>query len=187
METSCAVAFKEWAVICHALATGQQTLILRKGGIHEGRAGFRVAYSRFLLFPTYLHQADLAKLTPSAWPELANVPSPDDGMIHLSLIADVTDVIEIQDQTKLAGLTDLHWWSQETIDQRFHYREPGLFLLIARVSRLDPAIAICDSPRFAGCRSWVELDSPITISASNRVLSDDAFELQRQKILEICR
>ena len=26
-------AFKEWAVICQALATGRQALVLRKGGV----------------------------------------------------------------------------------------------------------------------------------------------------------
>src|ERR1700722_13719814 len=34
-------AFKEWAVTCQALAAGRQSLLLRKGGIHErdGRFG----------------------------------------------------------------------------------------------------------------------------------------------------
>ena len=29
-------AFKEWAAVCAALDSGRQTLILRKGGLHEG-------------------------------------------------------------------------------------------------------------------------------------------------------
>jgi len=32
-----AQAFKEWAVICRALAVGKQSLLLRKGGIAEPR------------------------------------------------------------------------------------------------------------------------------------------------------
>ena len=35
-------AFKEWAVICRALAEGRQALILRKGGIAEAGGDFRV-------------------------------------------------------------------------------------------------------------------------------------------------
>jgi len=35
-----AIGFKEWAFICDALTQGVQSLILRKGGIHEGRGGF---------------------------------------------------------------------------------------------------------------------------------------------------
>ena len=34
------IAFKEWAIICEALGAGVQSIILRKGGIHEGREGF---------------------------------------------------------------------------------------------------------------------------------------------------
>src|SRR5262245_8156677 len=50
------VAFKEWAVICAALATGKQSLILRKGGIAEDGGGFRPEHSEFLLYPTYFHE-----------------------------------------------------------------------------------------------------------------------------------
>src|ERR1700733_11667756 len=49
-------AFKEWAVIVDALGRGDQILILRKGGISEGRGGFTIEHSRFLLFPTLFHQ-----------------------------------------------------------------------------------------------------------------------------------
>ena len=49
-------AFKEWAVICRALAEGRQALILRKGGIAEAGGRFEVEHTRFWLFPTYTHQ-----------------------------------------------------------------------------------------------------------------------------------
>src|SRR4051812_32337221 len=48
--------FKEWAVICQALATGRQAVILRKGGIAEEGGVFRPEHARFWLLPTYLHQ-----------------------------------------------------------------------------------------------------------------------------------
>ncbi len=49
-------AFKEWAVIVDALGRGAQSIILRKGGISEGRGGFKMEHPRFLLFPTLFHQ-----------------------------------------------------------------------------------------------------------------------------------
>ena len=49
-------AFKEWAIVVDALGRGEQILILRKGGISEGRDGFRLEHSQFLLFPTLFHQ-----------------------------------------------------------------------------------------------------------------------------------
>src|SRR3954469_7009539 len=50
------IAFKEWAVICRALAAGRQSLILRKGGISEEGGEFRPEHDRFLLYPTYFHE-----------------------------------------------------------------------------------------------------------------------------------
>lgn len=44
---------KEWSAAVHALLDGRQTVLLRKGGIHEKR--FEVAAPRFLLFPTVAH------------------------------------------------------------------------------------------------------------------------------------
>jgi len=50
------VAFKEWEIVVDALGRGEQIVLLRKGGLHEGREGFRPEYQRFLLFPTLYHQ-----------------------------------------------------------------------------------------------------------------------------------
>ena len=49
-------AFKEWRVVVDALGRGEQIFILRKGGIHEGRGGFKMDYMEFALFPTEFHQ-----------------------------------------------------------------------------------------------------------------------------------
>src|SRR5690349_20791125 len=53
--------FKEWTLVCKALGEGAQSLIIRKGGIAEGRAGFRFQHEDFLLFPTLFHE-QVAKL-----------------------------------------------------------------------------------------------------------------------------
>ena len=51
-----AIAFKEWALVCEALGSGEQSVILRKGGIAEGKSGFGFDYNEFYLFPvSYTH------------------------------------------------------------------------------------------------------------------------------------
>src|SRR4051812_40409364 len=50
------VGFKEWAAVCDALGGGRQSIILRKGGIAEGRDGFSFKHSEFFLFPTWFHE-----------------------------------------------------------------------------------------------------------------------------------
>jgi len=47
---------KEWATVVKALENGNQTVILRKGGILETDSGFKIEAKKFLLFPTFEHQ-----------------------------------------------------------------------------------------------------------------------------------
>lgn len=185
LPVTCEIAFKEWAVICEALATGQQTIILRKGGIHEGREGFRVDHTHFWLFPTYLHQEDQHKLAEPAWPTLqASVSNrPPDDRLALNLLAEVSDVVQILDEQLLPRLAGWHWWSEQTIHDRFHYRQPGLFLLMVRIYKASESIVLPNSPHFAGCRSWVDLPQPILAAKLTPVLTDVAFQASRRSIL----
>ena len=46
-------ALKEWSAAVHAMLDGRQSVLLRKGGIHEKR--FAVAAPEFVFFPTVAH------------------------------------------------------------------------------------------------------------------------------------
>ena len=50
------VGFKEWALVCAALGEGRQSVIIRKGGLAEGRDGFVFLHREFFLFPTFFHE-----------------------------------------------------------------------------------------------------------------------------------
>ena len=65
------IGFKEWALVCEALGRGEQTIILRKGGIAEGREGFSFRHREFFLFPTFFHE-QIGKVRIAA----ANIPAP---------------------------------------------------------------------------------------------------------------
>ena len=183
MQATNGIAFKEWAVICAALAEGQQTIILRKGGIHEGREGFRVAHREFWLFPTYLHE-DESSLVADASQTLARVmvQRPPAGELRLAQYAVVTDVFELRDEVQLSLLTGLHWWSERTVGERFHYRDLGLFALIVRAYTQPMPHVLVDSPHFAGCRSWVELPQPLPTASLQPVLGDAEFEELRHTV-----
>src|SRR5438105_1940895 len=51
-----AIGFKEWALVCESMLRGETSLIFRKGGIAEGKEGFRFKHSQFFLFPTFFHE-----------------------------------------------------------------------------------------------------------------------------------
>uniref|UniRef100_A0A7C2JZQ9 DUF1802 family protein n=1 Tax=Schlesneria paludicola TaxID=360056 RepID=A0A7C2JZQ9_9PLAN len=166
-------AFKEWAAICDALAAGRQSLILRKGGLHEGREGFRVDHPEFWLYPTNFHQRpeQLTAAEAAHW-QAATCESPPAGTIALSLYAVVERVQHLTDAGQLNSLTGRHGWSEQTVDERFHYRQPGLFALVVRVYRRPEPWRLVESPRFAGCRSWVDLGRDLPTDGCRPVLSD---------------
>lgn len=184
MSSSQDIAFKEWAVVCEALASGRQSLILRKGGIHEGRDGFRVEHREFWLFPTAFHQADDV-ISTDALPLLEQVkqnePSSDEVRIRQHVT--VESVYELCDEEVLSSLQPWHIWSEKTIRDRFHYRTPGLYALTVRISQLPEPIVLPNLPRFAGCRSWVDLSSAISAAGLLPVL-DDATHLARMRDLD---
>lgn len=186
--SECAVAFKEWAAVCLALGAGEQLLILRKGGIHEGRAGFQVAHRWFWLYPTRFHESP-GQLTPTAsqWLAPARDLAPPSGRTWLRHLAEVTDVYAIPTLTGLARLEGWHGWSTETVQSRFAYRQPGLFALVVRIYRRDEPWDLAETAAMAGCRSWVELDGPLTTAGVKPVLADPIFLSRRQALCAVLR
>ena len=185
MQPETQFAFKEWGVVCAALASGRQTLILRKGGIHEGHEGFRVEHREFWLFPTGFHQ-QRDEVIPETWPLLDELQSRSEPCGHqLDLYAVVEDVQQVLDRSALVRLSGRHVWSESTVEQRFHYRTPGLFSLTVRVYRRPTPLEILDSPHFAGCKSWVDLPSALSTSGLQPVLDDATFDRQRYEIQQL--
>jgi hypothetical protein len=169
-------AFKEWAVICRALAEGRQALILRKGGIAERGNTFQPEHTRFWLFPTYVHQQEEGIQT-EALPLLkqAEAERPPAGIVRLSHFVDVSGAYLVRDLAAVLMLSHLHLWSEETVRARFAYRHPGLFVLPARVYRAPQVVELPDTPHYGGCRSWVDLEKELPTEGAVPVLDDDAF------------
>jgi hypothetical protein len=175
-------AFKEWAVICAALAQGKQSLILRKGGIAEDGGQFQVEEPRFWLFPTYTHQQQTG-IRAEAVPLLADVEraKPPPGIVRLSHWAEVTGIYHIHDELPALLIGHLHLWSDETVRKRFTYRSPGLFVLAARVYQAAQPTEFVDTPAYQGCKSWVHLEKALPTEGSTPVLSDERYtNVQRQ-------
>jgi hypothetical protein len=182
-EAPCAVAFKEWAAVCLALGAGEQILILRKGGLREGADGFQVAHRRFWLYPTRFHE-DAAHLSASAakWLEPAQRLVPPPGQIWLRHLVDVTDVVFLPRLAGVERLSAWHGWSNETVRNRFHYREPGLFALVVRVAVRSEAWTLPETPAMAGCRSWVDLPIQLPTTGLQASLPFREFTTRREAL-----
>jgi hypothetical protein len=170
-------AFKEWATICRLFAEGRQAVILRKGGIAERNGGFQVEHKRFWLYPTYVHQ-QRGGMRPEFAVLLEEVEAkkPPDGVLRLAHFAETERVCHVTDLQTALALQDLHGWSEETIRQRFAYRTPGLFVLAVRVWKAVEPQELPEVPKYAGCKSWVELERELPISGATPALTDAAFQ-----------
>ncbi|MCS6864915.1 MAG: DUF1802 family protein [Gemmataceae bacterium] len=172
----CSVAFKEWAVVCAALAQGRQSLILRKGGIAEEKGVFTPEYSEFLLYPTYFHeQRSKVKPTFAADFEAAERARPPAGRVRIQLLARVQAVFPITNLACALALDPLHVWTTEVVTQRFYYRTPGLFALAVRVFALPQPVEVVERPEYAGCKTWVNLDCGVDTTGATPVLSEESF------------
>ena len=174
-------AFKEWHVIVEALGAGEQILILRKGGIAEGRGGFEVKAEKFWLFPTHFHE-QLTKAKPAAKKFFNGVP-PKSGQIELLYFVEVVQRAFLSDWATVTRLDAFHLWSEETIRERFNWaKPPGLHALAVRVHRLKQPVLLEATPEMGGCKSWVDVPFDFAAHASEPVLDDEKFSRQLGKL-----
>lgn len=179
-------AFKEWEAIVEALGQGAQIILLRKGGIAEGRSGFQARHPKFWLFPTAYHQ-QWEKTKPELRRYLS--PSPDAPReIALHYFAEVTDALYLASWDQVARLDDAHFWGEEILRERFGYHdrpgmEAGLHLLIVRVFRINLPHRLQPSPDYEGCKSWIEVPVDWSQDIAAPVVRTEEFATRRSRIL----
>ncbi|MBT5708752.1 MAG: DUF1802 family protein [Verrucomicrobia bacterium] len=175
-------AFKEWTVVVDSLARGEQIVILRKGGIREGKAGFQVASDSFWLFPTQFHQQREAVTNEAQlrYDEIRR-ESPDENVIQVRSLAKVVEHVEVDDWDRVSQLDRLHIWREEIIKDRFEWGEKqAIFALVVRLYQLPAAVKIPMLPKYGGCRSWVELEPHMPMEGLKPVVEDESFSEQLQ-------
>jgi hypothetical protein len=116
------IGFKEWALVCEALGSGRQTVIIRKGGLAEGREGFAFRHREFFLFPTFFHeQLDRVRETKAVLPE----PRPDE--IEIRYFARAMEARVMTDWEEVRALEPLHILRESVVRERFEYDQgPGV-------------------------------------------------------------
>ncbi len=172
-------AFKEWAVVCEALGSGRQSILLRKGGIAEGRSGFAFEHEEFFLFPTWVHQ----QIARTVLPEETPLPEELGNEIEIRYAVSLEWTGCLQDAARLAGLREFHVLSDSVVRERFSFDDkPGIQVALVRVFRLDPPRRIPREKKFGGCRSWVELPD-LTDCALVSVISDEEHARRKTRLL----
>ena len=175
------VGFKEWAIVCEALGRGEQTVLLRKGGIAEGREGFGFRHSEFFLFPTYFHE-QIEKVRSGD----AEIPERREGQIEVRYLAKLVAQREITSWLTAAALEPFHILQESVVRERFDYRQAGLHVALVRVFRLSPSWVFPDRPAYGGCRSWVRLPDIPDQTRGEPVLTDQQHGVWVEKFRSIC-
>lgn len=165
-------ALKEWSAAVHALLDGRQTVLLRKGGIHEKR--FEVAASRFLLFPTVAH-SHAERVRPEHRDLLgpADADSTEDAVV-VRAGARVVAAVPVQRPEALEDIAPLHIWTAESVQaDRLDFRpKHRLTVLVVSAAPLHEPVRLERTPDYRGCSSWVQLPVAAQWSAS---VHEDAF------------
>ncbi len=150
-------ALKEWGAAVHGLLDGRQTVLLRKGGIHEKR--FALSASRFLFFPTVAHShAERVRPDHRDLLDAAAADSTADEVI-LRAGAKVVAAVEVSRPENLDEIESLHIWTADSVRaDRVDFRpKHRLTVLVVRASPLREPIRLQRTPDYAGCKSWVSL------------------------------
>ncbi len=150
-------ALKEWSAAVHALLAGRQTVLLRKGGIHEKR--FDVAAQEFLLFPTVAH-SHAQRVRPEHRDLLEPaVADSTETQIVVRACAKIVAAVEVQHPDQLDAIADLHIWTADSVRaDRVDFRpKHRLTVLVVQASPLVEPLILARTPEFAGCKSWLAL------------------------------
>ncbi len=173
------IGFKEWALVCEALGRGEQSIILRKGGVAEGQAGFAFKHREFFLFPTFFHE-QVEKVRTSG----AQLPKQQEGQVEIRYFAKLETSRVVTSWEAAAALEPWHILQAEVVRERFAYDDaPGIHVAFVRVFRLQPNWTLPDERRFGGCRSWLDLP-PAPQSGDLQPVLAEAENAERRETFE---
>lgn len=196
------LALKEWSIICKALEDGNQTILLRKGGILEYKKGFEIRQKSFLLFPTLEHQAEeyLQSKYLQTYDLLLRGNKSEDIQNKtntLWVLARIEAIQEFHDHEMLPELEKYHIWNEKYVNMRMNYNpKKPMNALLLRVYKLPQSISIDINPEWAGCKSWIDIDIaekygnqfgsvPKMFDQSEPVIKDKEFQRISKDFMEI--
>ena len=177
-------ALKEWATIVTALENGEQTVILRKGGILETESGFKIEAKKFFLFPTFEHQEE-KNLKPQFhnYLDIVKQNRPQNEHNKITSYAEVVNEVDIKSKEKINALSQFHIWSDSYIDERVNWMsEKPIKTVFLKVYKI-PEMKIPIKSEYHGCKSWININEDI--QTGKPVLSEEELNSRLQKFKEI--
>lgn len=149
-----------------AMLDGRQTVLLRKGGVHEKRFALPEGVTsgpdsapRFVFFPTVAHGH--AERVRPRFRELLDATAADstEDTLTIRAGAEVVAAVEVNRPEAIDDLADLHIWTPESVrSERLDFRpRHRLTVLVVRARPLIAPVRLPRLPAYGGCVSWVDL------------------------------
>lgn len=149
-------ALKEWSNVVAALGSGEQIILIRKGGIAD--PSFGIDAQRFYLYPTYFHQGESEarpEVTVTHWCEVVRTWTVSDFSLVEKLGSEVV-------------------MPHETLAARYRFRpDQALYVIAVRTWELATPVRVRFDESYGGCRSWISVEEEIDVRGSRAVLTDD--------------
>lgn len=156
-----AVALKEWAVTCDALARGEQIMLLREGRLEGGGSGpAAMPRESFWLYPSPEGQdpgevADPYRDRIRALDTLGR----DDGRLRLQYAASAEHVERIADRDRLMALDGQHILNRSAVDRRLERAgREGLLFAVLRVYVRETAVVVEETGAMRSRSGWIRVE-----------------------------
>jgi len=179
-------SLKEWAVIVSALESGDQTIILRKGGILDVESGFRIESKKFLLYPTQEHQ-ERSHIKPRFFKYLEDVKSnpTKEGFNRITSYAEVLEETNVSSDEIIKKLSAYHILSESYIRERRNWQpEKPMRIAFLKICKIPPFNTPVKS-EYQGCKSWININAEIPVGEA--VLSDLEIKSKLDEFKEIIK
>lgn len=177
-------ALKEWATVVQALESGDQLVLLRKGGILDVASGFVIESKKFLLFPTFEHQSfENIKPPFHKYLNFVKESKPQDGTNRITSYAEVIAEADLTDENKINKLSEFHIWSDSYIKTRMTWMPQKAIKAVFLKTYLIDEFVTPLKPEYHGCKSWIDINA--NIYSGKPVLSESELHSKLQKFKEI--
>jgi len=184
VPASCSVALKEWASVLAAIGRGEQLVLIRKGGLIEPGSGFELMAQTFVFYPTFEHQTvHFLRPASHALFDEALRTRPPQGVVPIELVGIATASAASHDSGIVERLGAFHIYNDAFLSQRLKWQpEQPLVIVTVRAFRLPTPCRLTVTGRYAGCRSWVELERPVSLEGARPVLDDATFQQRAARL-----
>ena len=189
LPATCQIALKEWASVVQACAHGEQLVLIRKGGLIEPGSGFELVSTLFLFYPTFEHQtANFIRSPNQRYVEDALAHRSSDGQLRLELCGSVVFSTQSREPTLIKRLEPFHIYNDAFLAQRLRWQpEQPLVVAVVRVFPLPSPQRLPLVSRYAGCKSWVDLEQTVSLQGAVPALDDQAFDERLVRIQALLR